>query len=309
MTIGSQRFRADSDYALRPQSGERIAVLGDSFTFGAGVNDDETYPRVLAQAMKQRGRDTEVINAGVPGLGTGEEAVYLRDWVQRFHPAIVVLTVAGNDPANDAERQLFVLQNDGTAVPHPTSELAAASERLDKLRRVNSLVPFRFLCEHSELYSLLRRTISSQMRRGRGQSLESVATSSAPADATRLTAGELGWLNQQVALGGGRLFVVFFPSLPVVHPERYVADAAFRKIDQEVAASLARSCARLNIPFADMTVPMQQEAKRTHTLLYYEGADQHPNATGYRTFARLVADFLAEKEGAPPSADLKSQDK
>ena len=309
MTIGSQRFRAGPDYALQPGPGQRIAVLGDSFAFGAGVNDDETYPQALAQAMKQRGRDAEVINAGIPGVGTGEEALYFREWVARFHPAIVVLTVTTNDVENDAARQLFVLRSDDSAIPRSTAELVAASRRLDALRRINSLAPFRFLSEHSELYSLLRQTISSQMRRGRGQALDGVASSRAPADAARLTAGELGWLDQQVASRGGRLFVVFFPSLPVVHPERYVAGAAFRKTEQEVAASLARSCARRNIPFADMTAPMQVEAKRTRALLYYVGVDEHPNAAGYRTFGRLVADFLVEDEGTPPGADVKSRGK
>lgn len=309
MTIGSQRFRARSDYTLQPESGERIAVLGDSFVFGVGVNDDETYPYALAQSMRKHGRDAEVLNAGIPGLGTGEEALYFRDWVQRFHPAIVVLTVTANDVGDDAARQLFVLQSDGTAVPRSSSELASASGRLDKLRRINSLGPFRLLCEHSELYSLLRQTISSKMRRARTQALVRATASSAPADTARLTAGELGWLNQQVASGGGRLFVVFFPSLQLVHPERYLAAVDLRGTERTMAANLAWSCARLNIPFADMSVPMQEEAKRTHTLLYYEGADEHPNAVGYRVFARLVADVLLEREASLPTADVKSQGK
>ncbi len=41
-------------------------VLGDSQTFGAGVDPGEDYPSVAEATLRSRGLDVEVINAGVP---------------------------------------------------------------------------------------------------------------------------------------------------------------------------------------------------------------------------------------------------
>jgi PIN domain nuclease of toxin-antitoxin system len=83
VSISSQRFRGRRDFTAKPERGVlRIAVLGDSFTFGIGANDDETYPAVLQQLLQERLARTgsyqgvEVLNAGVGGTGTGEQALW-----------------------------------------------------------------------------------------------------------------------------------------------------------------------------------------------------------------------------------------
>ena len=47
-------------------------MLGDSFTFGEGVPDEETFVARLDAAL--RGEGLQVLNAGVAGHGTVEEA-------------------------------------------------------------------------------------------------------------------------------------------------------------------------------------------------------------------------------------------
>src|SRR5439155_22168294 len=47
-----------------------VVVLGDSFTFGAGVNDGEEYPAVLA---KQLAAKASIVNLGVGGFGLTQE--------------------------------------------------------------------------------------------------------------------------------------------------------------------------------------------------------------------------------------------
>src|SRR4051794_39884304 len=43
----------------------RVLVLGDSFTFGAGVEEAETFPAQLAAELTRRGAPAEGINAGI----------------------------------------------------------------------------------------------------------------------------------------------------------------------------------------------------------------------------------------------------
>ena len=64
----------------------RVLALGDSFTWGYGVEEDETYCRLLSQSL-----DVEVLNLGVSGYGTGQELLLLKDSIDRFDASAVVL--------------------------------------------------------------------------------------------------------------------------------------------------------------------------------------------------------------------------
>lgn len=63
-TVNSQGIRSRHEYATAPADAiKRILCMGDSFTFGVAVKDDESYP---AQAEKMK-PGTEWINFGIPG--------------------------------------------------------------------------------------------------------------------------------------------------------------------------------------------------------------------------------------------------
>jgi hypothetical protein len=53
---------------LPPGDRQLLPVLGDSFTFGVGVDDEETYVNILAQNLGLR-----LVNLGVPGSGLHEQ--------------------------------------------------------------------------------------------------------------------------------------------------------------------------------------------------------------------------------------------
>ena len=55
------------------QAAFRVLLLGDSFTYGLGVNDDQTFAAELERELGERHRPAEVINAGNPGKGTDYE--------------------------------------------------------------------------------------------------------------------------------------------------------------------------------------------------------------------------------------------
>jgi hypothetical protein len=71
--IAATGFRHDVRQAQRP--GPRVAVLGDSFTFGLGVDDDETFVSLLNAGGTHTGR---FINRGVPGYSTDQELIQFR---------------------------------------------------------------------------------------------------------------------------------------------------------------------------------------------------------------------------------------
>ena len=67
----------------------RIAFLGDSFTFGLGVNDDETF----VQLLNAGGARTTYLNAGIAGYSTDQQLLYLQDRLSSWHVDQLVLVV------------------------------------------------------------------------------------------------------------------------------------------------------------------------------------------------------------------------
>src|SRR2546426_11904003 len=73
----------------RDGSKPRIAVLGDSYTEGTGVNDSQTFTRVLEDQIFH-GR-VEFLNFGRRSFGTVDELVQYTHLARSFHPSIVLL--------------------------------------------------------------------------------------------------------------------------------------------------------------------------------------------------------------------------
>ena len=76
----------------------RILAIGDSTTFGAGVNDEETWPARLQAVLDpaNSGR-IEVINAGVSGYSAYQGLRYLELHGMALEPDIVITVFAHND--------------------------------------------------------------------------------------------------------------------------------------------------------------------------------------------------------------------
>jgi len=78
----------------------RIACIGDSFTFGWAVTDDQTYPFHLRHRLERlRGSDrVEVMNFGIPGYNTENALRQYQKLVRPWKPDIVILGYVFNDP-------------------------------------------------------------------------------------------------------------------------------------------------------------------------------------------------------------------
>lgn len=91
ITINGQGLRAQRDYSLLPAAGvRRIAILGDSFTFGDEVNDDQALPSYLGRFLDS----AEVLNFGVSGYGVDQMVLRLEEEVFSFNPTHVLLVIA-----------------------------------------------------------------------------------------------------------------------------------------------------------------------------------------------------------------------
>src|SRR5262245_42777023 len=95
----------DREHDLARTDLRRLLLIGDSFTFGEGLDVEHSFATRLQALLDAGGLKYDVINAGVGGWGTAQETTYARDNFGRFRPDVIVLTFCGNDPDDDAEFQ------------------------------------------------------------------------------------------------------------------------------------------------------------------------------------------------------------
>jgi lysophospholipase L1-like esterase len=71
----------------------QVLVIGDSFTFGWGLNDDEAWARLLEDTLRSSGLELKVYNLGVPGTDTSYHLEVADRYVRRLKPRFVVIAV------------------------------------------------------------------------------------------------------------------------------------------------------------------------------------------------------------------------
>ena len=132
LTTNSLGFRGPEPPA--PPRGA-ILFLGDSFTMGYGVDDEEEFPALVRQAVAPQG--VPVVNAGIGDNGNGRWLKFLEREAPRYAPRLVVLQVTGNDFYDNHDEGLFELSPGGElvelAVPAPGTKR--------RIQRVIELVP------------------------------------------------------------------------------------------------------------------------------------------------------------------------
>jgi lysophospholipase L1-like esterase len=95
----SQGFRTREIPFRKPKNVYRIVFLGDSTTFGWGVNQNERFSRYLEEILnssKQKIR-YETINLGMPGYTSSQGVSLFNRYVLKYSPDMVILSFGAND--------------------------------------------------------------------------------------------------------------------------------------------------------------------------------------------------------------------
>jgi lysophospholipase L1-like esterase len=100
----------DHDFALEPAPDEfRIVAIGDSFTFGVGVQLEDCWTEVLERGLRDRLQvPVEVINAGfASGHQPGKYEVWLLADGVRLQPDVVIVGLCLNDVHRDVPMHAY----------------------------------------------------------------------------------------------------------------------------------------------------------------------------------------------------------
>jgi len=81
-----------SNGAAPPPDGERVVAVGDSFTFGDQVDDDETWPALLERELQR-----PVTNGGVFGYSFAQMILRAEDLIERFAPQTLIVSFIADD--------------------------------------------------------------------------------------------------------------------------------------------------------------------------------------------------------------------
>ncbi len=85
----------------------RIIAVGDSYTYGWGVNIEDTWLRRLEQRISLNGRTVETVNLGKPGTGPPFYAEITRTVVPLLEPDLILVGILqGNDIASSGAEGL-----------------------------------------------------------------------------------------------------------------------------------------------------------------------------------------------------------
>jgi len=137
-------IRAEREIALEPPVGTlRVALFGDSFTFGDEVGPDETWGAALERALGAHGVAAEVLNFGVNAYGMDQAFLRWRRDGRRYRPDVVLY---GFQPEN-VLRNLNVfrpLYFAGTEVPLSKPRFVVRDDGLELLN-VPALPPDELL--------------------------------------------------------------------------------------------------------------------------------------------------------------------
>jgi GDSL-like Lipase/Acylhydrolase family len=280
---GNRLVQAERDAQMRA----RILFLGDSFTYGLGANNDETFVSRLAV----RWPDVELINSGCSGYGQIEELAVLDRLGGAIKPDLTVIMFFWND-LTDSRRTngpLYELATDGHV---RRVQPAAAPEDPLKLwplqtgsRRSRWHTPyFLELCREATA-AFRKRWLGTRPNRSRAEEQKE-------ADWKR-TEPLFAMLKRRADEIGTRLVCVCIPDHNQINPQAVIH--SIEPVNFEVQQRLERVCRQNGIAFFD-PLPYFREvfARRSPKeppLFFY--VDRHMTPAGNV----VMADYLAAQLG------------
>jgi hypothetical protein len=88
-----QGFRSELDFS-RAMAPKRIVLVGDSFTFGSGVELEKTFGGLMDV---QLGEDVAIYNLAMPGFGLDQMWMSVRDQALPMNPTLIIMAFIDKD--------------------------------------------------------------------------------------------------------------------------------------------------------------------------------------------------------------------
>ncbi|HEY6205518.1 MAG TPA: SGNH/GDSL hydrolase family protein [Chthoniobacterales bacterium] len=107
-SINSLGFR-DREFTLPHGSNYRIVAIGDSFTYGWGVEVEQSWPKILERELNNSRLHVEVANLGHPGDGPIQYAETANKAIPLLHPDLVIVEALQGDDLSQSIPQTHTI--------------------------------------------------------------------------------------------------------------------------------------------------------------------------------------------------------
>ncbi|MCS7259416.1 MAG: GDSL-type esterase/lipase family protein [Anaerolineae bacterium] len=316
----------------KPTGISRVLILGDSFAEALQVPLEVTFAKQLEAKLNNMGHRVEVINAGVGGWGTDQEAIFYAIEGFRYQPELVLLLFfPHNDVLNNyaplevarlhgaVQKPFFRLEGENLILPtFPFTHSEASKTAPAPLLPVGE-----WLNQHSALYRFLipRLRENALLLRWFGSSgllgvMAVFAAQDPPVpllygvyqrsddpqwqEAWALTAAIIRRLATEINARGGQLAVVIIGAPEQIYPERWAATLQrySQMADQEYDLDLpnrriARILEEAKIPYFDLLPVFRSVASRADAPPLHFRHDGHWTPAGHRLAAETLSPFVA----------------
>ncbi|HSC26510.1 MAG TPA: hypothetical protein VLD67_04500 [Vicinamibacterales bacterium] len=302
IAINSAGVRDDRELGAKAPGEFRIVVLGDSMVMAVQVRIEDTFVRRLEDRLNASGGPrVRVINAGVQGYGTVEQALFLRYVASAFEPDLVLLTVfVGNDAAESAAAEQMLEPRDRVA---DSSAVPAAAPEPQGSRTPLWL---RRLARRSAFLQYVRlRVLAAAGPAGplplRERGVLSYAVEPPPEilrgfEVSRNAARRI---TEEAAVMGARTAVLFLPArFQLV--EKDFADLSVETRKEGVRLDRDGATRRFRAAYAELEIPQldlleQLRRKSDPAALYFE-QNIHLSARGHAEVAAAIESFLRSEQ-------------
>lgn len=289
MKSNSLGFR-DREYPIEKPNGlKRVVVLGDSFTWGWGVEQPEIFCEVAEQNMK----GVDFINLGQTAYSTAQEYVIYKNLGMKFSPDFTVLAFGPNDimenSGQNPKRPKYMVQNKRLILESPPTPYSLTN----KLKKT--------LKDYFLLYSLIDYRIALLkpiQSKPNGYDwvpdyyLKSYQEKmSGPWEVTKSLLLEINKLAQH------RLLIMYVPNRLQVEEDAYQQAVLSTQVDENLIDlsypnTLIKEFAEKNrIPFLDVTPYFKGESKHVSLYFTYDG---HWTKEGQHLAGELLSERLKE---------------
>ncbi|MFH1220892.1 MAG: GDSL-type esterase/lipase family protein [Candidatus Eisenbacteria bacterium] len=282
VAINSKGLR-DMEYPYaKPPGTRRILCLGDSYTFGFGVEADETFAKVLERLLNAEDGESdhwEVINAGVVHTGTANHLAFFNVEGYRYEPDFVLLCICGgNDFSDNISCGLYSCEN-GRLVKHD-----ARFSGEDRIRYVARRLPgYGFFSRRSHLMTFLKlRILGLATRYSQNRSVRQDPTAASNRAASELTEQLLLALRESCASRNATLVVTVVPQ-PLLGTRR------------EMLADLVEFMRLQGLYYVNLFPRLGEtfNAQASYQYPYYYPMDHHWTVRGHQLTAEVLCEFFA----------------
>ncbi len=289
--IGTNGFRFDPAVSGENHS-EIEAILGDSFTFGLGVKDSETF---ISQLNRQSGAQRRFINCAVPGYSTDQEILIAQRDVMKLKPRRLWLAVCLVNDLIDilhpypmqANRQKPFFQLSGRElalqnIPVPLEALDPSSRRLDLLGEImGPTFRQRNWSASIESRSIIARILADNLLPPPDISTLLAERNRRPLE---LFTALVTSLAERVKLQGVSVGLICIPGRSRIENPGSIA-AQYQKFVEEQLAALAKD---QSLPLIPLTDALLEPSLRADGSLYFPH-DGHFTPKGHAVVARTLA--------------------